>query len=94
MLVVTFDIAKFAVQRLLVDNGSLMDIISWSTLYEMGISKSSLQKDETTLVGFDSEESRAIETIMLLVTTRRVNLMTKFIMFEALLVYNAILRRP
>lgn len=94
VLVVIFDIAKFMIHRLLVDNGSLMNIIYWSMLYEMGKSKSSLQKDEATLVGFDSKESRATDTIMLLVTIRRANLRTNFIMFEAPLVYNVILRRP
>lgn len=63
---VTLDVGNFTIKRLLINNGSSIDISLLSILQEMGMDKSTFFETlKATLVLFDEMESRAIGTIKL-----------------------------
>lgn len=79
---------------MLVDNGSLANIIFWSILKAMGISRTKLEKFNLTLVGFDGKETGSIKGIKLPVTARGVIQLTFFLVINSSSAYNAIIDRP
>jgi len=54
-LVITLDVANFEVSRILIDIGSLVDLIFLITLERMGISKANVVGPPSPLVAFTSE---------------------------------------
>lgn len=93
-LVITLDISNFNMQRLLVDNGSSMNIVFLIALEAIGISKLELDKSNAILIGFNRKKTRLSGSIKLLVLIRGVTQLTTFLVIDTLFRYNAILRRP
>jgi hypothetical protein len=55
VLVVTMTVANHAIHRILVDNGSSAEIIYWSVIQQMGISRNRIKPFGSLLVGFTGE---------------------------------------
>lgn len=94
MLVITLEVANFTLQRLLMDNGNLANIIFWLALEAMGISRIQLEKSSSTLVGFDGKEIGLSGSIKLPITIGGVTQITSFFAIDSPSAYNAILGRP
>jgi len=54
-MVITVDIDKFAIAKVLVDQGSSVDILYWETFKKMRISKTEIQPYDEQIVGFSGE---------------------------------------
>jgi len=54
-MVITVEIDKFAITKVLVDQGSSMDILYWRTLQKMRIPESEIQPYDEKIVRFSSE---------------------------------------
>jgi len=54
-MVITVEIDKFAITKVLVDQGSSIDILYWKTLKKMGIPETNIQPYEEQIVGFSGE---------------------------------------
>ncbi|KAF3433513.1 hypothetical protein FNV43_RR24615 [Rhamnella rubrinervis] len=93
-LVVTLNVGNCTITWILVDNGSLTDIIFSNTLDKMGISPSAIQPTKATLVGYDRNESLAKGRIILPVTAKSMTQMTEMMVVDAPSAYNMILGRP
>ncbi|KAL0444969.1 UNVERIFIED_CONTAM: hypothetical protein Slati_2219600 [Sesamum latifolium] len=81
-MVIRMDIANFLVHKVLVDNGSSVDILFMDMLRKMEIEVTSLQPVSTPLVGFGGSEVIPLETIDLPVSIgtepKRKTMMVKF----------------
>ena len=55
-LVVTLTIANHAIHRILVDNGSSVDILYWLVFQQMGIDRDRIKPFGSPLVGFGEEQ--------------------------------------
>ncbi|GMN66037.1 hypothetical protein TIFTF001_035104 [Ficus carica] len=86
------------IRRVLVDNGSLADIIFIDVFSRLRIEGAVLTPAQTPLYGFAGECIRATGTVHLLVTigdgTERVTRMVEFIVVDQPSIYNVILGRP
>ncbi|GMN26887.1 hypothetical protein TIFTF001_040946 [Ficus carica] len=60
-LVLTLNVSNCEVGRILVDNGSSADIFFLSTLREMKLSESDIEKSTTVLTGFNEESTTAAQ---------------------------------
>jgi hypothetical protein len=54
-LVVMMTVANHAIHRILVDNGSLADILYWPAFQQMGIERDRIKPFGSSLVGFGGE---------------------------------------
>ncbi|KAL2480023.1 Ribonuclease H [Abeliophyllum distichum] len=97
-LVIVADIADFDVKRVLVDNGSAADVMSWEVFLGLKISPSKIKPVTTPLHGFGGATVIPEGTIELPVTLgtypASVIIMTSFILVKAPMAYNAIYGRP
>ncbi|KAL0291762.1 UNVERIFIED_CONTAM: hypothetical protein Sradi_7014800 [Sesamum radiatum] len=97
-MVIKMDIANFLVHKVLVDNGSWVDILFINVLRKMEIEVASLQPLSTPLVGFGDSEVIPLGTIDLPVSIgaepKRKTMMVKFLGVDTHFVYNVILGRP
>ncbi|KAL2228727.1 UNVERIFIED_CONTAM: hypothetical protein Sindi_1852400 [Sesamum indicum] len=97
-MVVKLDIAHFVVHKVLIDNGSLADIILKDVLEKMGLENARLEPVRTPLVGFGGSEIASLGTLDLPVSMgdepRRKTLMFKFLVVDTPFAYNVILGRP
>ncbi|GMN63814.1 hypothetical protein TIFTF001_032920 [Ficus carica] len=64
-LVLTLNVSNYEVGRILVDNGSSADVLFLSTLREMELSESDIERSTTILSGFNGESTAAIGKIKL-----------------------------
>lgn len=91
-------IANHRTKRILIDNGSSVDILYLSTFEHMGIGKDKLRPTTTPLVGFIKDKLYPAGVIMLLVTTgvspRQVTKAVDFLVVDCPSAYNAIMGRP
>ncbi|KAL2542333.1 Ribonuclease H [Abeliophyllum distichum] len=62
-LVIVADIADFDVKRVLVDNGSAADVMSWEVFLGLKISPSKIKPVTTPLHGFGRSHARAVVSI-------------------------------
>ncbi|KAL2467122.1 Ribonuclease H [Abeliophyllum distichum] len=96
-LVIVADIADFDVKRVLVDNGSAADVMSWEVFLGLKISPSKIKHVTTPLHGFGGATVIPEGTIELPVTLgtypASVIIMTSFILVKAPMAYNAIYGR-
>ena len=93
-LVITLYIATQFVGSIVVDEGSLVNIIILYALNRMNIPKSKLFKRSSLLIGFNNEPRNAIGEIKIPVYIEGVNSMQRFCVISALSSYNLILGRP
>ncbi|KAK3008884.1 hypothetical protein RJ639_015419 [Escallonia herrerae] len=97
-LVVTIKAGNFEVKRVLVDNGSSVEILFYDAFKKMNIPTDHLRKMDSPLYGF-SNQSVTVEGIIALpvaIGTRptQANLMLDFVVVKVPSAYNAILGRP
>ncbi|KAL0303540.1 UNVERIFIED_CONTAM: hypothetical protein Sradi_6222100 [Sesamum radiatum] len=97
-MVIRMDIGNFVVHKVLVDNGSSMDILSMDVLRRMEIGVASLRPVNTPLIGFGGSEVIPLGTINLPVSMgtkpKRKTMMVKFLVVDTPFAYNVILGRP
>ncbi|KAL0440260.1 UNVERIFIED_CONTAM: hypothetical protein Slati_2509000 [Sesamum latifolium] len=97
-MVIKMDFANFMVHKVLVDNGSFVDILFMEVLRKMEIGITSVRPVCTQLIGFGGSEVIPLETIDLPVSIgkelKRKTMMIKFLVVETPLAYNVILGRP
>ncbi|XP_020703370.1 uncharacterized protein LOC110114732 [Dendrobium catenatum] len=88
----------YNIKRILVDNGSSVDVLFYSTFLNMGLSREKLQPSVGPLYGFDNRPVRFEETISLPVLlgefTHQVEHPIQFIVVKSESAYNAIFGRP
>ncbi|XP_057982215.1 uncharacterized protein LOC131167426 [Malania oleifera] len=87
-LVVSLLVTHYKVRWVLIDNGSLANIIFWSVLQEMKIGKERLKSISTPLVGFGGDVVHPMGMITLLVTMgtspQQITLMEDFLVVNRL----------
>ncbi|KAK6140870.1 hypothetical protein DH2020_025402 [Rehmannia glutinosa] len=97
-MVITMDVANFAVQKVLVDSGNSVDLISLSVLRKMDLGIMSIKQVGTPLTGFGYHEVVSLGTIDLPTSLGeepcRKTFMIKYLVVEAHFAYNIILGRP
>lgn len=94
MLVLTMLVANYTMRRILIDNGSSVDILFWNAFSKMGISVDQLQPAPTTLKGFTRDTVQPIgSTLLVFVGTdpHFATTMTKFLVVRTRSAYNAII---
>ncbi|XP_062118902.1 uncharacterized protein LOC133832597 [Humulus lupulus] len=93
-LVIALYIANCLTKRILIDNGSSVNILFLSALREMGIDESKIIKKTTILTGFSGEQKNTLGEIELPVYAEGVNLHTRFLVVDSPSGSNVILGRP
>ena len=97
-LVVHAVVAKKTVHRVLIDNGSSVDIIFASDFDKMGIGKEKLEPVNTHLRGFSGEKVLPLGSIQLVLTLGdppcQATTTARFLIVDALSAYNMLLGRP
>ena len=97
-MVISLSIADFNTRQVLVDNGSLADILYYLAFQQMRIDKERLLPSDISLMGFDGTKVFPVGTITLPETigiypqqlTREVS----FLVIDCSSAYNAIIGRP
>lgn len=93
-LVISLGIANCLIKRILVDNGSSVNIIYIDTLREMQVEETQIAKQEMVLVGFYGEAKHTEDEIELPIWAEGVNKYTRFCVLEGQFSFNAILGWP
>ena len=97
-LVINLSMADFNTRRVLVDNGSSVDIIYYIVFQQMRIDKERLLPSDTPLVGFNGTKVFPVGTIALLVTIKtypqQLIKEVSFLVIDCSSAYNAIIERP
>ena len=97
-LVINLSIVDFNTRRVLVDNGSSVDIIYYIVFQQMRIDKEQLLPLDAPLVGFNGTKVFPVGTIALPVTIKtypqQLIKEVSFLVIDCSSVYNAIIERP
>nr|XP_043613389.1 uncharacterized protein LOC122585324 [Erigeron canadensis] len=93
-LVITLFIANHYVRRILIDNGSSVNIIKLETLKRMDISEEDINGKASPLIGSSCETKYTIGEIKLPVYVRGINSMQEFCVVDSFPGCNIILGRP
>jgi hypothetical protein len=97
-LVVTLEIAGYSTRRVLIDNGSSVDIIYLTAFQQMKIGKDQLRPIETPLVGFAGTNVYPLGVISLQVIAdtypKQATKKVDFLVVDCPSVYNVIVGRP
>ena len=93
-LVVTARINNFIVKRVLVDQGSEVEVMYPNLFRGLGLKNEYLSKYDTPLVGFDGQVVVSKGQISLPVNVEGKEVMVTFIVVNSFSPYTAILRRP
>ncbi|XP_038989097.1 uncharacterized protein LOC120112949 [Phoenix dactylifera] len=97
-VVISMVVNKFHVKRVLVDNGSLANVLYYHVYQKIGLVESQLRKINTPLVGFIGDSVPVAGEVSLLVTVglapRESTVRMDFLVVRLLAVYNVILGRP
>ncbi|XP_076888413.1 uncharacterized protein LOC143538838 [Bidens hawaiensis] len=93
-LIITLYVGNYFVRRILVDNGSSVNIILLDTLKRMKILESKIVSQYSVLVGFSGEANSTVGEIKLLVYIEGVNSTHKVYVIDELTSFNVILGRP
>ncbi|CAL2257394.1 unnamed protein product [Prunus armeniaca] len=92
------DIADFDVGRILIDSGSLVNVLFADTFAGLEIERQSLNKDITPLLSFSGDVVELIGSIQLPfaigTSPRRAFVYTHFLVVDCPTAYNAIIGRP
>ena len=98
LLVIRAIVANKTVHRVLIDNGSSVDIIFASTFEKMGIGREKLEPVKAHLRGFSGERVLPLGSVQPVLTRGdppcQATMTTKFLIVEAPLAYNMLLGRP
>ncbi|XP_074351988.1 uncharacterized protein LOC141691146 [Apium graveolens] len=92
-LVISLRVENCLIKRILVDNGSAVNIMIFDTLCQMGLTEGDMEKKHTTLVGFSGETNKIIGEIHLPTYAGGINLLQKFLIIDGGSTYNIILGR-
>lgn len=90
-LVISLGIANCLIKRILVDNGSSINIIYMDTMREMQVVENKIARQAMVSVGFSGEAKHIIGEIELPVWAEGVNKYTRFRVLEGPSSFNAIL---
>ncbi|KAL0437473.1 UNVERIFIED_CONTAM: hypothetical protein Sradi_0455200, partial [Sesamum radiatum] len=97
-MVIRMDKANFVVHKVLIDNGSSIDILFMDVLRKMEIGVFSLRSVGTSLIGFGGSEVIPLGTIDLPISIgvepKRKTMVVKFLVVDIAFAYNLILERP
>ncbi|KAL0323620.1 UNVERIFIED_CONTAM: hypothetical protein Sangu_1981300 [Sesamum angustifolium] len=97
-LVISATLANFLVKKVLVDSGSLVDIIFYDAYVQLGIDNAQLWKVSTPLIDFSGEMIEPSGEVMLPLflgsLLKRSTKIITFLVVKALSAYNIILGRP
>jgi len=97
-MVITVDIEKFAIAKVLVDQGSSVDILYWETFKKMRISKTEIQPYDEQIMGFSGERVDTKGYIDLFTTfgddSLRKTINIRYLLVNANTSYNILLGRP
>ncbi|KAL2237771.1 UNVERIFIED_CONTAM: hypothetical protein Sindi_0968800 [Sesamum indicum] len=97
-MVIKMDIANYQVHKVLMDNGSSVDIIFSDVLRKMDLGNMRLKPVRTPLVGFGGSEVVLEGVIDLLVSLgeepRKKTCMVQFLVVDSPFTYNVVLGRP
>ena len=87
---------KKIVHRVLIDNGSSVNIIFASAFHKMGIGREKLEPGNTHLLGFSGEKVIPLRSVQLVLTFPPFQATTtiKFLIMNAPLAYNMLLGKP
>ena len=92
-LILSLRIGDFDVRQILVDLGSLTDLLQVSVIKQMGFVSSSLENMGRILSGFNRASATSLGDVVLPVQAGLVTLNVQFSVVEDLSPFNAILRR-
>ena len=97
-IVITLMIANYTTTRVLIDNGSLADILYYPAFQQMRINKELLRPVNMPLIGFGEMKILPVGTISLPVVVgsypRKINKEVNFFVIDCSSSYNAIIGRP
>ncbi|XP_075665452.1 uncharacterized protein LOC142635124 [Castanea sativa] len=98
VIVITLVIANYMTKRVLVDNGSLTNILYYPAFQQMRINKELLHPMNVSLIGFRGMKVLPLGTIFLPVMVgsypRQINKKVNFLVVDCSSSYNAIIGRP
>ncbi|KAF2545788.1 hypothetical protein F2Q70_00020918 [Brassica cretica] len=94
LLVIELTIRDIDVARVLIDTGSLADIIFKDTLEKMGIDQFEIVKYPSPLLGLSGETTMAYRSINLAVRAGTVTRVTEFLVVDRPASYNVIMGTP
>lgn len=92
-LVVTIKISNCLVKRILVDKGSAVKVMFYSTFIQIGLPNKEIVPALTPLIGFDGVSMIPMGTVRLEVTVGERLLMVEFFIVNVVSLYNAIMGR-
>ena len=90
-LVINLSIVDFNIQRVLVDNGSSIDILYYPAFQQMRIDKERLLHSDTPLVGFSGIKVFPIKTITIGTYYQQLTKEVSFLVVDCSSTYNAII---
>jgi hypothetical protein len=93
-LVITLSIGNCQVSRVMVDNGSSVNLMTKQTLEDMGFTLSDLVKKSVPLVGFSGETAHTLGEIYIPTYAKGINLHVKYLIIDCMTSYTVILGRP
>ena len=97
-LVIRAVVANKTVHRVLIDNGSLSDIIFASAFEKINIGREQLEPVNAHLLGFSREKVLPLRSVQLVLTLGdppwQATMMIKFLILDAPSTYNMLLGRP
>ena len=97
-IVITLVIANYTTRKVLIDNGSSVDILNYPAFYQMRINKELLRPVNVPLIGFGGMKVLPVGTISLLVVVGsypwQINKEMNFLVVDCSSSYNAIIGRP
>ena len=97
-IVITLLISDYTTRRVLVDNGSSVDILYYPALQQMRLGRDQLYLVNSPLVGFGGVKVQPVGTIMLPIVVRaypqQITKEVNFLVVDCTSSYNAIIGRP
>ena len=94
-IVITLAIANYTTRRVLIDNGSLADILYYPTFQQIRINRELLHPVNVPLIGFGGMKVLSVGTISLPVMVgsypRQINKEVNFLVANCLSIYNAVI---
>jgi len=97
-MVIMVDIEKFAIAKVLVDQGSSIDILYWETFKKMRISETEIKPYDEQIIGFSGERVDTKGYIDLFITfgddSLRKTINIRYLLVNANTSYNILIGRP